>query len=669
MGFFLKALIVLSLLLSGAGPAGALGPMYSYHDLVAGEGTAGMENGFFYSALFHTPLGMTVDPVSNQLFVADSDNHCLRVIDLSEQNKVSTLVGTGKAGGTDGSFAVAAFNKPSALVLLPRRRIVVYDSGNARLRLVDLDKKSVATLAGTGESGSLDGNGIKAQVGPIWNMAYLESQDALYFSEPESGTLRKMDMKILEVSTLLRHDPQIPNPAALCVKADKLYAADRNLPQVYELLPDTNRLLQALAPAMTPAATPVYFTKNLVANAEKVMAMAWTGNSLYALEANPNTPVACLAPAHSVDFISTWGELLKNPGQMAFFNDVQSNLPLALVPDPSSERKFFLRHPVENMITSFRDLSFLEGVKNESYNSNGLMDFEYPLKKPTNVFRILLTGDSHIFHNTHGDVNAENRMELPAKRLELALNTAAAMEDAPMRFEVLTQALNSHEPLNIWTYYLTPDIVKKYDVDLVLMMQTSINYGGGVFTYFERPLTADEIPAQKLDPEYLLKPWTEKVKKGLPKELYDLCLKKKLVEVSSQQQLLFKTFDEMDQDPEVLALLAKMYSRPIQMLKGKITSVKTSSGAPVQFAPCLVPLPALYPFRHQRPFWNKVKDELGPPFLDMEAPMTSLRVGFFPFTVMDGYDHFNSDGNLLVAFMLAYELIHDKMIPFDSVKK
>ena len=103
----MKLLIVLGLLLSGTGPAGALGPMYRYHDLVAGKETAGMENGFFHSALFHTPLGITVDPASNQLFVADSDNHCLRVIDLSEENKVSTLAGTGKAGGADGFFSLA----------------------------------------------------------------------------------------------------------------------------------------------------------------------------------------------------------------------------------------------------------------------------------------------------------------------------------------------------------------------------------------------------------------------------------------------------------------------------------------------------------------------------------------------------------------------------------
>src|SRR5581483_3800813 len=76
----------------------ALGPMYSFCDLVAGEGTPGLENGTFYSALFNHPTGLAADPTENKLYVADSENHCIRSIDLSDENRVDTLVGQDKPG-------------------------------------------------------------------------------------------------------------------------------------------------------------------------------------------------------------------------------------------------------------------------------------------------------------------------------------------------------------------------------------------------------------------------------------------------------------------------------------------------------------------------------------------------------------------------------------------
>jgi len=55
------------------------------------------------------------------------------------------------------------------------------------------------------------------------------------------------------------------------------------------------------------------------------------------------------------------------------------------------------------------------------------------------------------------------------------LNTVAAVDGAPKRFEVLTLGQLSWSPINLWPYYLVPPIVKKFDIDLVLYFQEPLH--------------------------------------------------------------------------------------------------------------------------------------------------------------------------------------------------
>ena len=514
--------------------AWALSPMHSYHDLVAGEGTAGWEDGPFYSALFHTPQGMAINQEGTRLYVADRDNNCVRVVDLSRENQVSTLTGSPKPGFADGPLSSALFNQPAGLLCLPNDQIAVDDEGNSRIRLIDLKSGTVSTLAGNGTDGINDGAGTQARVGLVWNMVYFPERNGIIFSQPELGTLRKVDLKTKQVTTFFRDRKDVPRPGALCVADHKLYLAGRYQDQVYELAPKEKYEKE----------DGDSFTWREFAKGVKIQSLAWSGKVLYAVQLGEKAPLARLTPEYQpVTFVSLWGDTFKDPKHEAFLVDNEGPYPLGMVADPLSERKLYLSHPLLHLVTSYRDLYQQEYKYSESINPDYLTDFRYPAAKPSRTFRILMIGDSRTFHFYPEEVARKgwenyNRFAVLPKRLEESLNTLAALEDLPVHFEVLHHGEVSGEPLNLWPYYMVPDLAKKFDIDLVLFMLSPNDDGSSLETFFQRPLNAQGVPARFVDAEYLLKPFQERIPPGPPKEFYDLCAAGNKVSLSPSHQIL-----------------------------------------------------------------------------------------------------------------------------------
>lgn len=114
------------------------------------DGRSGFADGGAGSALFNGPVGVTASP-DGRIFVADTYNDRIRVI---ENGRVTTLAG-GKTGFADGTGADSRFHTPCGIAL-SQDRLIVADTGNARVRVVRFDG-TVSTLAGTGEVGFHDG--------------------------------------------------------------------------------------------------------------------------------------------------------------------------------------------------------------------------------------------------------------------------------------------------------------------------------------------------------------------------------------------------------------------------------------------------------------------------------------------------------------------------------
>ncbi|MES2678394.1 MAG: T9SS type A sorting domain-containing protein [Bacteroidota bacterium] len=123
----------------------------------AGSGVAGAANGTGAAASFNYPHGIAVDGSGN-VYVADRNNHKIRKI--TSAGAVTTLAGSGTAGGTDGTGAAASFNIPIGVAVDASGNVYVAD-GSYKIRKITA-AGVVTTLAGSGIPGSANGTGAAA---------------------------------------------------------------------------------------------------------------------------------------------------------------------------------------------------------------------------------------------------------------------------------------------------------------------------------------------------------------------------------------------------------------------------------------------------------------------------------------------------------------------------
>ncbi|HSE36801.1 MAG TPA: thioredoxin-like domain-containing protein, partial [Blastocatellia bacterium] len=95
------------------------------------------------------PGKVLADEKSKQLFISDSNHNRIVVVSLNDSS-VKEVIGSGQIGLADGSFETAAFNHPQGMAL-DGSTLYVADTENHAIRAIDLAKKTVATIAGTGE--------------------------------------------------------------------------------------------------------------------------------------------------------------------------------------------------------------------------------------------------------------------------------------------------------------------------------------------------------------------------------------------------------------------------------------------------------------------------------------------------------------------------------------
>lgn len=121
---------------------------------LAGNGQAGFagDGGPALAAELDHPQGLAVS--GGRLLIADSGNDRIRSVDL-QTHAITTVAGTGKRGlSGDGGPAVSAeLNDPSAVAVDPAGGFMIADQGNQRLRQVS-SGGVITTAAGTGQPGT-----------------------------------------------------------------------------------------------------------------------------------------------------------------------------------------------------------------------------------------------------------------------------------------------------------------------------------------------------------------------------------------------------------------------------------------------------------------------------------------------------------------------------------
>ncbi|XP_036191820.1 NHL repeat-containing protein 2 isoform X2 [Myotis myotis] len=103
-------------------------------------------DGVGISAKLQHPLGVTWDKKRNLLYVADSYNHKIKVVD-PKTKQCTTLAGTGDASNVSSSFTESTFNEPGGLCIGENGELLyVADTNNHQIKVMDLETKTISVL-------------------------------------------------------------------------------------------------------------------------------------------------------------------------------------------------------------------------------------------------------------------------------------------------------------------------------------------------------------------------------------------------------------------------------------------------------------------------------------------------------------------------------------------
>jgi sugar lactone lactonase YvrE len=161
---------------------------------IAGDGTSGYsgDGTLATTAQLNKPWGLVLDS-NNNLYVADSQNHCIRKIDT--QGIITTVAGNGNSGysGDGGPATAAKLNQPAGVALDHLGNLYIADTHNQVLRKVT-PKGVITTIAGNNTPG-YRGDGGPAGIAQFHQPTQLaiDEADNLYIADTNNHVIRKID--------------------------------------------------------------------------------------------------------------------------------------------------------------------------------------------------------------------------------------------------------------------------------------------------------------------------------------------------------------------------------------------------------------------------------------------------------------------------------------------
>lgn len=166
---------------------------------VIGSGQIGKKDGDYKTASFDHPQGMAL--VGNTLYVADTENHMLRAVDLSKK-MVTTLAGTGEQAryrSSGGKLRESALNSPWALAEI-NGVLYICMAGPHQIWSHKLGTDEIGVYAGSGREDITNG--------PLETSAFAQTSDitvdgdVFYVVDSEGSAVRKVDTKNKKVTTI-----------------------------------------------------------------------------------------------------------------------------------------------------------------------------------------------------------------------------------------------------------------------------------------------------------------------------------------------------------------------------------------------------------------------------------------------------------------------------------
>jgi thiol-disulfide isomerase/thioredoxin len=192
-------------------------------------------------SLLSYPGKITADKTASRLFITDSGNNRILVLSINEEGNdavVEDVIGSSKAGSNDGSYKEAEFFRPQGITY-HNDKLFVADTENHLIREIDLKTKQVKTIAGTGKqsqaSGFVSGNAETTPLNSPWDL--LVFNNVIYIAMAGPHQLWKLDLKTGEIGTFAGSGREnltdgsfessaLAQPSGITTDGIKLYFAD-----------------------------------------------------------------------------------------------------------------------------------------------------------------------------------------------------------------------------------------------------------------------------------------------------------------------------------------------------------------------------------------------------------------------------------------------------------
>jgi DNA-binding beta-propeller fold protein YncE len=140
------------------------------------------------------PGGAVAIDAQGRLYIVDTENQRVRRIDFAA-NVIDTIAGNGTAGfsGDAGPATAAQLNFPRDAEIGPDGRLYIADSDNHRIRVVDLTSGIITTVAGTGSAGFAGDGGppVKASFARPFGIAF-DGTGNLFVADTFNNRIREI---------------------------------------------------------------------------------------------------------------------------------------------------------------------------------------------------------------------------------------------------------------------------------------------------------------------------------------------------------------------------------------------------------------------------------------------------------------------------------------------
>jgi len=248
-------------------------------------------------AMFSAPIGITYDSTRNCLYVADTENHLIRLIGFDPANTVYTLAGSqGQGSYVNGLGSVARFNNPRDVSTDISGNVYVSDSSNHCIRKIT-PAGLATTYSGVGQSsGSSDGR--STPTGFNANTSTVKYNSPYGICRGIAGNFIITDSQNFSVRILSPVAPPTP-PTSLALTAITTTTATISwsgdtggTSYVYTITPSGGAALP------TETASPATFT-NLIDSTAYTLSLFVVSNSGVAFP----PPVKCITPIDPNNFV------------------------------------------------------------------------------------------------------------------------------------------------------------------------------------------------------------------------------------------------------------------------------------------------------------------------------------------------------------------------------